>query len=1021
MQKKFLSLIYMFLCILLCYSEASSKEIYFKGEGVVTPTVKSQEEFDPESVASKAAGNTVIINPFAINFPKIFLYTTVLDSIGNPITGLTINDFFIQEQSTTETSPTVETITSFFESTTEASISFCLVFDVSGSMSGQQLADAKTAAMNFMLKAKTTDRCALVSFSGGGTETIVVPVNWVNTDNDHNGTYDIIDGINSLVAGGVTAVYDGTAKGIDTLSQEPAPKAVIIFTDGATNDDISYDINTLIAKANNEGVPLHTIGLGIDPQNLRDMASGTGGTYHYAPAAQDMAAIYDEISKSMRSQYLISYTTHNPALDGTKRTVNVTYMGTTGTGYYVVNSKPVILLDSATIDLSSQSQPSGADLTISGTVTDLDAQAQGQTLTAELYYKEVSATDYTKVIINLVSQGGGIYSFSSKIPGTAVKIPGMAYYLYVSDGVVQTYSPFNYNTLPYIIPVLSHHSPVITHTIIDSALFNTIIPINAQVTDPDTALGDSVTAVTLYYRIHDTAQAFPYYSANMVTTDGLNYSADIPANQVTDAGVDYFIAAWDTFKLRADHGNSTFPHVIMLKTGSLTVNISPQGAINAGAQWSVDNGFWQNSGGVVSDVTVGTHTVSCKDIPGWIKPVNQTVSIQDSVTTTITVVYTQAAAVIPRIAAGGVHTVALKTDGSVFTWGDNYYGQLGNGSTIKSSIPVQVTSLFNVSGVTAGSYYTASLKNDSVWTWGYNSYGQLGNGSTATSLNPVQATGVSDIYGITAGGAHMVVLKTGGAVWTWGYNNYGQLGNGTNKNNATPAQISGISNVATIASGVYHAVAIKSDGSVWAWGWNNEGQLGNGSTVNSKIPVQIGLSNVSMVSAGVFHTLALKSSGTVLAWGDNSYGELGNGSTIDSLSPIQVTGLSNIYAVAAGYYHSVALKGDGTVWTWGRNSYGQLGNGSTIDSLIPVKVTGLSNIVAIAAGEFHTVALQSDGTVWTWGRNTKGQLGDNSTTDSLIPVKVVGVNGQGYLNLGSSTLQKISMPKSLPWLQLLLF
>ncbi len=546
-------------------SAGFAEEIFFEGEGYITPSRQSQVPYEPPASSKhyRSAGDTVIVNPLASRFPDIFLYTTVLDSNGDPVMGLTEKDFSVKEQSIDETSAVTQTIKRFIPSGENDSsrIFFSLVFDLSGSMSGSRLAEAQAAANSFINNIKENDRGSLVTFSSGGTERIVMPSDGVTIDSDVNGTYDIIDAVNSLTTSGKTAVYDGTAKGIESLSQEPSPKAVIVFTDGNTNNDISYNINTVIAKANNEGVPVYTIGLGIDPQNLKDIASATGGLYYYAPTAQDMTAIYNDIARNIRNQYVIGYTTHNPTFDGTTRKVTVTYTGTDGTGIYVVNSKPVITLDTVTSQFVSQSQEQGKDLIISGTVNDLDAHSSGQSLLLTLFYRHILAENYTGVSLPLTAQGNGVYAFSGTIPGaTAVQEPAVQYYIHATDGIQETYLPFNYNKLPYSLTVLPNHGPEIIHTAIDSFSENEPIDISARVTDSDS--GDSVSSVVLYYRPYDPNQNTPYIPIQMTSSDNVDYSARIPADKVTNTGLEYFISAEDSFNARTDFGTSAAPFTV---------------------------------------------------------------------------------------------------------------------------------------------------------------------------------------------------------------------------------------------------------------------------------------------------------------------------------------------------------------------------------------------------------------------------------------------------------------------------
>ncbi|MCL2775481.1 MAG: S8 family serine peptidase, partial [Oscillospiraceae bacterium] len=252
----------------------------------------------------------------------------------------------------------------------------------------------------------------------------------------------------------------------------------------------------------------------------------------------------------------------------------------------------------------------------------------------------------------------------------------------------------------------------------------------------------------------------------------------------------------------------------------------------------------------------------------------------------------------------------------------------------------------NILQMTEGQYYTLALKSDgTVWAWGYNSYGQCGNGSIGKSEKLTQVVGLSSIIAIVAWQNHSMALKSDGTVWAWGYNSNGQLGDGTTTQRTTPVQVTGLSGIIAISAGSSHSMALKSDGTVWAWGYNGYGQLGDGTTTQRTTPVQVtGLSGIIAISAGDSNSMALKSDGTVWAWGYNYYGLLGDGTTVNKSTPVQVTGLSGIIAISAGNSHSMALKSDGTVWAWGYNYYGLLGDGTTVNKSTPVQVIGLSNV-----------------------------------------------------------------------------
>jgi alpha-tubulin suppressor-like RCC1 family protein len=372
---------------------------------------------------------------------------------------------------------------------------------------------------------------------------------------------------------------------------------------------------------------------------------------------------------------------------------------------------------------------------------------------------------------------------------------------------------------------------------------------------------------------------------------------------------------------------------------------------------------------------------------------------------------------VVAIAAGLTHSLAVKSDGTVWSWGFNGSGQLGDGTFTQRMIPGPVSDpsgtgfLTGAAAVAAGSIYSLAIKADgAMLAWGNNTSGELGDGSVTLRVTPVPVSGLAAGSGVIAaagGNSHSFALKQDGALLAWGANNAGQLGKGTFDGQAQP--IEGLADIDAIAAGIggSHSLAHKSDGTVLAWGLNLNGQLGDGTTSSKMAPVQVsGLgigSGVVAVAAGNAHSLALKADGTVLAWGSNTNGQLGDGTTSQKTTPVQVMGLgvnSGIMAIAAGNSFSVALGSDGSVWTWGQNTNGQLGDATLAQRTSPVRVTGFgagSGVVAIAAGNTHVIAVKSDGTAWAWGLNTNGQLGDGTFSQRTTPVQVRDVTGVGFL------------------------
>jgi len=318
--------------------------------------------------------------------------------------------------------------------------------------------------------------------------------------------------------------------------------------------------------------------------------------------------------------------------------------------------------------------------------------------------------------------------------------------------------------------------------------------------------------------------------------------------------------------------------------------------------------------------------------------------------------------------AGSLHVAAIKQDGSLWTWGDNVNGELGIGSVAGKSSPVQVGALTDWAKISCGGMYTAAehyymmaTKTDgTLWAWGDNSNGQLGDGTTVSKSSPIQIGALTDWATVTTGwGMHTFAVKTDGTLWAWGNGAGGRLGDGTTVSKSSPIQIGALTNWSKVYAGVSHAIAIKADGTLWAWGNNSSGQLGNGSTVAKSSPIQIGaLTTWAMASAGGDQSLATKTDGTLWAWGNNIEGELGIGTTVDKNSPVQVGALTDWASVSVGVDHVAAIKTDGTIWTWGFNTNGNLGDGTTVAKSSPIQVGALTTWTKVQATESFTVAMK---------------------------------------------------------------
>ncbi|GIO86416.1 chromosome condensation regulator [Paenibacillus faecis] len=346
------------------------------------------------------------------------------------------------------------------------------------------------------------------------------------------------------------------------------------------------------------------------------------------------------------------------------------------------------------------------------------------------------------------------------------------------------------------------------------------------------------------------------------------------------------------------------------------------------------------------------------------------------------------------VSAGSDHSGLIDANGSLWMWGLNEEGQLGNGGRGNAktkgdftyqTVPIKV--LNNVVSVSSGGKNTAAIKTDgSLWMWGKNYYGQLGNGTTKNSLVPVKV--MDNVAAVSLGGSsvtsgYTAAIKTDGSLWMWGANDYGQLGNGTTKDSLIPVKV--MDNVASVSLSEFrHAAAIKTDGTLWVWGRNGQGQLGNGTTNDSLVPVKV-MDNVTAISLGALHTAAVKTDGSLWTWGFNEGGRLGNGlkGTKNIIVPEKV--MDGAVSVSCGGSHTAVVKADGSLWMFGNNDMGQLGIGDTGNEemnighgdfyvqTVPVK--SMDGIAFVSSGSNHTIVVKTDGSVWLFGRSSNGNLG----------------------------------------------
>ena len=427
----------------------------------------------------------------------------------------------------------------------------------------------------------------------------------------------------------------------------------------------------------------------------------------------------------------------------------------------------------------------------------------------------------------------------------------------------------------------------------------------------------------------------------------------------------------------------------------------------------------------------------------------------------------------------GNHTITVGDDGIVYAFGYNNSGQLGDNTTTNRTTPISVlkgaysgtkylgdNSNNPIISVVAGFYHSIALAADgSVYAFGKNSLGQLGDNTNTDRAIPIQVlkgaysgtTYLGDnannpIISVAASASHSIAHAADGSVYAFGYNGYGQLGDNTYAGRKTPIQVlkgaySGTTYlgdnannpIISVATSMFHNTALAADGSVYAFGYNAYGQLGDNTTTQRATPIQVlkgaysgtnylgDNSNnlIISVAAGEYHSTALAADGSVYAFGWNYFGQLGDNTTTDKITPIHVlkgaysgtTYLGDntnnpIISIMAGNDHNIVISADGSVYGFGSNSYGQMGDNTTTDRNTPIQVlkgvysgtaylgdNSNNPIISVAVGRSHSIALVADGSVYAFGWNVTGQLGDSTTTDRATPIQVLGVGATGFIDL----------------------
>lgn len=329
----------------------------------------------------------------------------------------------------------------------------------------------------------------------------------------------------------------------------------------------------------------------------------------------------------------------------------------------------------------------------------------------------------------------------------------------------------------------------------------------------------------------------------------------------------------------------------------------------------------------------------------------------------------------------------------LYTWGSGTAGRLGTNSTVARSSPTQVGTDSTWSKVSAGyTNNTVAIKlNGTLWTWGENNTGQLGQNDRILRSSPVQVGALTNWSNAWFGNSAVLAVKTDGTLWAWGSNSQGRLGLNDVVSRSSPTQVGALTDWSLIAaeqdSGFF---AVKTDGTMWSWGNNDSGQLGHNDRVYRSSPTQVGaLTNWAYMSGFPdSFQVAIKTDGSLWSWGRNTYGGLGLNDVVTRSSPVQVGVLTNWSKVSCSSDTTTLTKTDGTLWGFGRNNTGQIGRNNVINPSSPVQVGALTDWLTPGAGNVSVLCLKTDGTLWGWGGNSAGLLGDGTTIARSSPVQI---------------------------------
>ncbi len=357
-----------------------------------------------------------------------------------------------------------------------------------------------------------------------------------------------------------------------------------------------------------------------------------------------------------------------------------------------------------------------------------------------------------------------------------------------------------------------------------------------------------------------------------------------------------------------------------------------------------------------------------------------TVLIITMTPTNIAFANTEASIGYQPLSLGSCHSAVIKEYGSLWMWGENRLGELGNAVQTLTKTPIKL--MDDVKYISLTNCASAAIKKDgSLWTWGDDGGGRLGNGDDRNTNVPIKI--MDDVIEVSLSWNHGAAIKENGSLWMWGNNDYGQLGNNTKTSSDKPIKI--MDDVKHISLGPMNCAVLKKDNTLWTWGKNDKFQLGNGKNETNYTPTKI-MDDVIDVYIEETHGAAIKKDGSLWMWGNNDYGQLGDNTNEDRAFPIKV--MENVKMISLGQSHSMALKEDGSLWVWGDNSSGELGTGVRFNgSNTPIHL--MDDVVYMSASWINSAIVKTNGSLWMWGDNGWGQIGDGSDEDKLSPLKII--------------------------------